>query len=147
MSFHRRLLQQEAPRFRGDPTSNLDVFCHEATFQECQESIKFKISQFSATRYGDTGSQKLRVVFPVICLVKTPAIAIWGNILFWGWWGGVGWIWGGWGGAGWGHASFGTGGPVWLQGCNRVPHNAQHKAPHKHADKRSEASTANGMAI
>ena len=32
----RKLLQPEAPSFRGDPTDNLEVLCHEATFQECQ---------------------------------------------------------------------------------------------------------------
>ena len=44
MYFRRRLLQPEAPSFRGDPRSNLEVLCHEATFQECQKSWKFKTS-------------------------------------------------------------------------------------------------------
>ena len=32
MYFHRRLLQPEAPSSRGDPRSNLEVLCHEATW-------------------------------------------------------------------------------------------------------------------
>ena len=48
-----------------------------------------QISQFSATRSGGTGSQKVAGgVSGHFCLVKTPSIAIWGNIfLFRGGWG------------------------------------------------------------
>ena len=38
--FSPKALQPEAPGVWGDPRSNLEVFCHEATFQECQKSRK-----------------------------------------------------------------------------------------------------------
>ena len=57
--------------------------------------MKIKISQFSATRSGITGSQEVAGgVSGHFCLVKTPSIAIWGKICFLGGggvkWGGVG---------------------------------------------------------
>ena len=36
--FSPKAVQPEAPGFRGDPKANLEVFCHEATFQECHKS-------------------------------------------------------------------------------------------------------------
>ena len=77
MDFRRRLLQPEAPGVWEDPRSNLEVFCHEATFQKWRGSWQFKISQFSETENCGTGSQKVAHHFSAFRLAKTPSIAIW----------------------------------------------------------------------
>ena len=65
----------EAPSFRGDPRSNLEVFCHKATFQECQQSQTNENLQFNATRSGGTGSHKIAGdVSGHFCLVKNPQV-------------------------------------------------------------------------
>ena len=60
MYFRRRLLQPEAPSSKGDPRSNLEVFCHEATLQECQKSRKLRLDNSVRPDLAHAGPRKLR---------------------------------------------------------------------------------------
>ena len=83
MYFRRRLLQPEAPGFRGDPRSNLEVFCHEATFQECQKSRKLRFHASVRPDPAAPGPRKLRVVFPLISVLsKRPQFNMGQNVVF-----------------------------------------------------------------
>ena len=74
-----------SPWLWGEPRGNLEVFCHEATFQECQKSWEFIISLFSETENCGTGSHKVAHHFSAHSrLAKTPSIAIWGKNNFFG---------------------------------------------------------------
>ena len=83
MYFRRRPPDQQPLAFKETPRTNLEVqgpFGDDVTFQECRKSLKFKISQFRATRSGGTGSQTVAGgVSAHFRLVKTPSIAIWGQ--------------------------------------------------------------------
>ena len=75
----------EAPSFRGDPRSNLEVLCHEATFQECQKSWKLEISHSVRPDPAAQGPRKLRVVFLVISVLSKPPRLPYGAKYFFYW--------------------------------------------------------------
>ena len=90
MYFRRRLLQLEAPRFRGDPRSNLEVLCHEATFKNVKNHEKLRFRNSVRPDPAAPGPRKLRVVFPVISVLsKAPQLLHGANKKKMGW-GGVG---------------------------------------------------------
>ena len=93
--FRRRQPDRQPLALEWKSTTNLEVqgpFGDEGTFQKIQKWWTFTIWQFSATRSGGTGSQKVAGgVSAHFRLAKTQSIAIWGKICFWGvGWGGVG---------------------------------------------------------
>ena len=60
-----------------------DQFGDEVTYPQCRTSYKLDIWQFSATRFGAHGPQKVAHHFVAhSCLFKTPLIAIWGSCFF-----------------------------------------------------------------
>ena len=62
----------EAPGFWGDPKSNLEVFRHEATYEERQNHGNLRFHNSVRPDPAAPGPRKLRVVFPVISVLSKP---------------------------------------------------------------------------
>ena len=72
MYFRRRLLRPEAPSFRGDPKINLEVLCHEATFQECEHHENLRFHNSVRPDLAAPGPRKLRTISPHTSVLSKP---------------------------------------------------------------------------